>query len=178
MQHVIVPSPSLFSGVCSNSYPLSHWCLFNHSILSHPLLLLSSVFPSIRVFANESAPQIKWPNYWSFSFGISPLNGYSGLISFKIDWFGLLPIQRTLESLLQYNSKAPNFWCSLFFLVKLSHSYMTTGKTTPLDLWQQKMVSLLFNILSRFVIAFLASSSCLLISWLHLPPQWFWSPRI
>ena len=143
LQHAMLPSPSLFSAVCSNSYPLSQWCLFNHPILSHPLLLLPSIFPRIRVFANESAPQIKCPNYWSFSFSISPLNGYSWLVSFRIDWLGLLPIQRTLESLLQYHSKPPNFWYSAFFLVKLSHSYMTTGKTTPLDLWQQKMVSLL-----------------------------------
>ena len=128
----------------------------NHLILSCPLLLLPSIFPSIWVFSNESALPIRWPKYWSFS--ISPSNEYSRLISFKIHWFGLLAIQGTLKSLLQYhNSKASILWHSVFFMVYLSHLYMTTGKTTALttQTFVGKVMSLLFNLLSRFVIAFL-----------------------
>ena len=108
----------------------------NHLILCHPLLLLTSIFPSIRAFSNESVLYIRWPKYWSFSFSISPSNEYSGLISFKIDWFGLLAVQGTLKSLLQHHSsKASILWCSTFFIAQLSHPYMTTGKTIALTRW-------------------------------------------
>ena len=126
--------PSLSLGVCSNSCPLSQWCyLSNHLNLCCPLALLSSIFPSIRVFSNESALHIKWPKYWSFSFTINPSNEYSGLISFRIDWFDLLAVQGTLKSLLQHHSlKASILQHSAFFMVQLSHPYMTTGKTIAL----------------------------------------------
>ena len=143
--------------------------LSNHHIFCHPLLFLPSVFPSIRVFSNESVPHIMWPNYWSFSFNISPSNEYSGLISCRIDWFDLLAVQETLKSLLQHhNLKASIFQCSGFFTVQLSHPYMSTGKTTALtrQTCVSKVMSLFFKMLSRFVIAFLPSSKCLLISWL------------
>ena len=143
--------------------------LANHFILCHPLLLLPSIFPSIRVFSNESVLCIKWPKYWSFSFSISPSNEYSGLISFRIDWFDLLAVQGTLKSLLQHHSsKASVLWCSAFFMIQFSHPSMTTGKTIPLTRWTffSKVMSLLFNMLPRLVIAFLPRSKCLLISWL------------
>ena len=133
----------------------------NHLILCCPLLLLPSILPSIRVFSNESALCIMWPKYWSFNISISPSNEYSGLISFRIDWFHLLTVQGTLKSLLQHhNLKASILQCSVFFKVQLSCLYMTTGKTITLTIWTfvSKMVSLLFNILSRFVIAFLPRS--------------------
>ena len=139
--------------------------LSNHLMLCHPLLLLPSIFPSIRVFSNESALHIRWPKNWSFSFSISPPNEYSGLISFGIDWFDLLGI---LKSLLQHHSsKASILQLLAFFMIKLSHSYMTTGKTIALTRWTfvGKVMSLLFNMLSRFVIAFLPRSKCHLISW-------------
>ena len=120
----------------------------NHIILCHPLLLLPSIFPSIRVFSNESALRIKWPKYWSFSFSISPSNEYSGLISFRIDWFDLLAVQGTLKSLLQHHSsKASVLQCSAFFIVQLSHPYMTTGKTIALtrQIFVSKVISLIFN---------------------------------
>ena len=125
----------------------------NHLILCRPLLL-PSIFPSIRVFSSESALRIKWPKYWSFSFGISPSSEYSGLISFRIDWFDLLAVQGTLKSLLQHrNSKASVLRCSAFFIVQLSHLYMTTGKTIALARWTfvGKVMSLFFNMLYRFV---------------------------
>ena len=137
---------------------------FNHFILCCPLLLLHSVFPSIRVFSNESVLRPRWPKYWSFS--ISPSNEYSGLISFRIDWFDLLAVQGTLKSLLQHHSsKASVLWCSAFFIVQLSHPYMTTGKTTTLTrrTFVGKVMSLFFNMLSRFVIAFLSMSKHLLV---------------
>ena len=124
----------------------------NHHILCRPLLLLPSVFPSIRVFANESVLPIRWPKYWSFSFNISPSNEYSGLISFTVDWLDLLAVQETLKSLLQHHSpKASILWHSAFFIVQLSHPYMTTGKTIALTRWTfvGKVMSLLFNMLSR-----------------------------
>ena len=130
----------------------------NHLILCHPLLLLPSIFPSIRVFSNESAFCIRWPKYWSFSFSISPSNDYSGLISFRMDWMVLLAVQGTLKSLLQHHSsKASILWRSIFFMVLLSHPYMTTGKTIPLtrQTFAGKVMSLLSNMLSRFLIAFL-----------------------
>ena len=140
----------------------------NHLILCRPLLLLPSNFPSIRVFSNESALHIRWPKYWRFSFSISPSKEYSGLISFRMDWLDLLAVQGTLKSLLQHHSsKASILRCSAFFLVQLSHPYMTTGKTMTRQTFVGKVMSLLFNMLSRFVIAFLPRSKCLLISWLQ-----------
>ena len=144
----------------------------NHLILCHPLLLLPSVFPSIRVFSNKSGLQIRWPKYWSFSFSVSPSNEHSGLISFRMDWLDLLAVQGTLKSLLHHHSsKASILRCSAFFRVQLSHSYMTTGKTIALTRWTfaGKVKSLLFNILSRLLIAFLPRSKRLLISWLQSP---------
>ena len=132
----------------------------NHLFLCHSLLLLPSVFSNIRVFSNELALHIRWPNYWSFSFSISPSNEYSGLISFRNDWFDLLAVQGTLKSLLQHHSsKASILWCSAFFMVQFSHLYMTTGKTIPLTRWTfvGKVMSLLFNMLPRLVITFIPS---------------------
>ena len=152
----------------------------NHLILSRPLLLLPSIFPSIRVFSNESVLLIRWPKYWSFSFTISPSNEYSGLISFRIDWLDLLAIQGTLKSLLQHPSlKASVLWCSAFFMVQLSHPYMTTGKTIALTrrIFVGKVMSLLFNILSRLVITFLPRSKRLLISWLQSPSAVILEPQ-
>ena len=150
-----------------------------HLILCHLLLLLPSIFPSILVFPRESALPIMWPKYWSFSFSISPYSEYSGLITFRIDWLNHLAVQETLVSLLQHHSsKVSILWHSVFFMVQLSHHYMATGKTTALTIWTfvGKVMSLLFNMLSRFVIAFLSRSKCLLISRLHSP--FFWSPRL
>ena len=130
----------------------------NHLILCCPLLLLPSIFPSIRVFSNESALHIRWPKYWRFSFNISPSNEHPGLISFRIDWLGLLAAQGTLKSLLQHHSsKASIIGCSDFFIVQLSHPYMTTGKTIALTRWTfvGKVMSLLFNMLYRLVLTFL-----------------------
>ena len=144
----------------------------NHLILCRPLLLLTSIFPSIRVFSSESALCIRWPKYWSFSFSISPSNEHPGLISFRMDWLDLLAVQGTLKSLLQHHSsKASILRHSAFFIVQLSHPYMTTGKTVPLTRWNfvGKVMSLLFNMLSRLVINFLPRSKCLLISWLQSP---------
>ena len=142
----------------------------NHLILCRTLLL-PSIFPSIMVFYNESAFCIRWPKYWSFSFSISPSNEYSGLISFRIDWFDLA-VQGTFKSLPQhYSSKASVLQCSALFMVQLSHPYMTSGKTKTLTIqtYVSKVMSLLFNMLSRLVIASLLRSNCLLISWLHSP---------
>ena len=128
----------------------------SHLILCHPLLLLPSIFPSIRVFSNKSVLPIRWPKYWCFNFSISPSSEYSGLISFRIDWFDLLTFQGTLKSVLQHHSlKAPILWCSAFFMVQLSHLYMTTGKTIALTRRTSvgNVMPLLFNTLSRFVIA-------------------------
>ena len=129
----------------------------NHLILCHPLLLLPSIFPSIRVFSNESVLHIRWPKYWSFSFRISPSKEYSGLISFRMDWLDVLAVQGTLNSLQQHSSKASILLRSAFFIVLLSHPYMTTRKTMPLTRWTfvGKVMFLLFNMLSRMVITFL-----------------------
>ena len=153
LQHTTFPCPSLSTGVCSNSCPLV--MPSNHLILCHPLLLLPSILPRIRVFSSESALLIRW------SFSISPCNEYSGLISFRIDWFDLLAVREILKSLLQHcSSKISVLRCSAFFMVQLSHPYMTTGKAIALTRWTfvGKVMSLLFNILSRFVIAFLPRS--------------------
>ena len=144
----------------------------NHLNLCYPLLLLPSIFPSIRVFSNESALCIRWPKYWSFSFNISPSNEHPGLISFRMDWLDLHAVQGTLKSFLQHHSsKASIILCSAFFIVQLSHPYMTTGKTIALTrrTFVGKVMSLLLNILSRLVITFLSRSKCLLISWLQSP---------
>ena len=138
----------------------------------HPLIRLPSIFPSIRVFSNESVLRIRWPKYWSFSFSISPSNEYSGLMSFRIDWLDLLAVQGTLKSLLQHHSsKASILRHSTFFIVQLSHPYMTTGKTIPLtrQSFVGKVMSLLFNMLSRLVITCLPKSKHLSISWLQSP---------
>ena len=147
----------------------------NHLILCCPILLLSSIFPSIRVFSNESVPRIRWPKYWCFSFSISPSNEYSELIFFRIDWLDLLAVQRTLKSLLQYHSsKASILQRSAFFTDQLSHPYMTTGKTIALTrrTLVSKVMSLLLNIPSRLVTTFLPRSKRLLISWLQSPSIW------
>ena len=144
----------------------------HHLILCHPLLLLPSIFPSIRVFCNESALHIRWPKDWVLSFSISLFNEYSGLISFRIDWFDFLAVQGTLKTLLQHHSsKASILRHSDFFIVQLPHPYLTTRKTIALTRWTfvGKVMSLLFNMLSRFIIAFLPRSKHLLISWLQLP---------
>ena len=146
LQHARLPCPSPTPRACSNSCPLSWWMPSNHLILCHPLLL-PSIFPSIRVFSKESVLCIRWPKYWSFSFNISPSNEYAGLISFRIDWFDLLAVQGTLNSLLQHHSsKASILRHSAIFMVQLT-SYMTTGKTIPLTSWTlvSKVMSLLFN---------------------------------
>ena len=152
----------------------------SHPILCRPLLLLPSIFPSIRVFSNESALRIRWPKYWSFSFSISPSNEYSGWISFRIDWFDFLAIQETLKSLLQHHSlNASVLQHSAFFMVQLLHLYMTIGKTIALTVqtFVGKVMSLLFNMLSRFVIAFLPRSKHLLISWIRkIPCRGAWQP--
>ena len=152
----------------------------NHLILCHPLLLLPSIFPSIRVFSNESALRIRWSKYWNFSFNISPSNEHSGLISFRMDWLDLRAVQGTLKNLLQnHSSKALILWCSAFFIVQLSHPYMTTGRTIALTKWTfvGKVMSLLFNMLSRLVITFLPRSKHLLVSWLQSPSAVILEPK-
>ena len=152
----------------------------NHLILCRPLLLLPSIFPSIRVFSNELALCIRWPKYYSFSFNISPSNEHPGLISLRMDWLNLLAVQGTLKSLLQHHSsKASILRHSAFFIVQLSHAYVTTGKTIALTRWTfvGKVMSLLFNMLSRLVIAFPSRSKHLLISSCSQHLRWFWSTR-
>ena len=142
----------------------------NYLILCHPLLLLPSIFPSIRVFSTESALRIRWPKYWSFSYSISPSNECSGLISFRMDWLGLLAVQGTLKSLLQHHSsKTSILWRPAFFIVQLSHPYMTTRKTIVLTRWTfaGKVMFLLFNMLSRLVITYLPRRKHFLMSWLQ-----------
>ena len=144
----------------------------NHLILCHPQLLPPSIFPSITVFSNKSVLHIRWPKYWSFIFNISPSHEYSGLISFRMDWLDLLAVQGALESLLQHHSsKAPILFPSAFFMVQLSHPYMTTGKTIAVTrlTFVDKVMSLLFNIQTRLVITFLPRSKLLLIPWLQSP---------
>ena len=151
-----------------------------HLILCCPLLLLPSIFPSIRVFSNELVLRIRWPKYWSFSFNISPSNEHPGLISFRMDWLDLLAVQGTLQSLLQHHSsKASILRLSAVFLVQLSHPYMTTGKTIALarQTFVDKVMSLLFNMLSRLVIAFLPRGKHLLISWLQSPSAVILEPK-
>ena len=151
----------------------------NHLILCQPLLLLPPIPPSIRVFSNQSALRIRWPKYWSFSFNISPSNGHSGLISFRMDLLDLFAVQGTFKSLLQHHSsKASILRHSAFFIVQLSHPYMTTGKTIALtrQTFVGKVITLLLNMLSSLVITFLPRSKCLLISWLQSPSAVIWEP--
>ena len=152
----------------------------NHLILCRSPLLPPSIFPTIRVFSNESVLHNRWPTFWSFSYSISPSNEYSGLISFRTDWFDLLEVQGTLKSLLQHHSsKASVLWVSAVFIVQNSHLYMTTGKTIALTRWTfvSKVMSLLFNMLSRLVRGFLPGSKHLLISWLQSPSAVILEPR-
>ena len=151
----------------------------NHLILCHPLLLLPSIFPSIRVFSNESVLHIRWPKYWSLCFSISPSNEYSGLISFRMDWLDLLAVQGTLKSLLQHHSsKASILWHSTFFMVQFSHPYMIIGKTVALtrQTFVSKVMSLFFNMLSSLVIAVPLKASVLWFHGCSHHLQWFWSP--
>ena len=162
LEHTRLPCPSPTPGEYSKSCPLSRWCHPTHPILCRPLLLPHSIFPSIRVFSNESVLHIRWPKYWSFSFSIIPFNEYSGLISFRMDFLDLLAVHGTLKSLLQHHSsKASILWRSAFFKVQLLHPYVTIGKTIALTRWTfvGKVVFLLFNMLSRLVIAFLPRNS-------------------
>ena len=146
----------------------------NHLIICRPLLLLHSIFPSIRVFSNESVLRIRWTKYWSFSFSISPSNEHPGLISFRMNWLDLLAVQEILKSFLQHrSSKASVLQCSAFFIVQLSHPFMASGKSIALT----RQTFVLFNMLSRLVITCLPRSKRLLISWLQSPLQWFWSPK-
>ena len=151
----------------------------SHLMLCCPLLLLPPIPPSIRVFSNKSVLHIRWPKYWSFSFSISPSNEYSGLISFRMDWLDLLAVQGTLKSLEHHSPKASILRHSVFFMIQLSHPYMSTGKTIALTrrTFDGKMMSLLFNMLPRFVTAFLPRSKCHLILWLQSPSAVIWSPR-
>ena len=154
--------------------------LYNHLILCHPLLLLPSIFPSIKVFSNESVLCIRWPNYWSFGFNISPSNQYSGLISFRMDWLDLLAVQGTLKSPLQHHSsKSSVLSWSAFFIFQLSHPFMTTGKTIALTRWTFvcRVMSLFFNILSRLAMIFTPRSKQLLISWLQSPSAVILEPK-
>ena len=167
-----LPCPSPTPGTCSDSCPLSQWChlTISSSVIPFSLCLQST---SLRVFSMESVLCLRWPKYWSFSFSISPSNEYSGLISFRMDWFNFLAVQGTLKSHLQHHStKLSILLCSAFFIVQLSHPYMTTGKATALTRWtfvSKPIMSLLFNMLSRLVITFLPRCKCLLISWLQSP---------
>ena len=152
----------------------------NRLIICHPFLLPPSIFPSIRIFSKESTLFIRWQKYWSFSFNINPSNEQSGLISFRMDWLDLLAVQMTLKSLFQHhNSKASILWHSAFFIAQMSHPYMTTGKTIALTrrTYVGKVMSLLFNMLSRLVITFLPRSKLLLISWLQSPSTVILEPR-
>ena len=179
LQHTRLPCPSPTPGV-DKLMSIESVMPSNHLILCCPFLLLPSIFPSIRVFSNESGLRITWPNYWSFSFSISPSNEYSGFISFRIDWLDSLSVQETPKSLLQHHSsKASILRYSAFFIVQLAHLYITTGKTIALTRWTfvGKVMSLLFNMLSRLVITFLPRSKHLLISWLQLTSAVILSPR-
>ena len=186
----VFATPGTAAGQASLSFIIS-WSLlklksiesvmpFNHLILCRPLLLPPSIFPSIRVSSNESVLRIRWPKYWSFSFNISPSNEYQGLISFRMNWLDLLAVQGTLKSLLQHHSsKASILPHSVFFMVQLSHPLVTPGKTIAFTRWTfvSKVMSLLFNMLSRFVISFLPRSMRLLISWLQSPSAVILEPK-
>ena len=179
-QHARLPCPSSTPRAHPNPCPLSQWC---HPTISSSVVPFSSCpqsFPASRFFSNESVLRIRWPKYWSFSFSINPSNEYSGLISFGMGWLDLLSVQGTLKSLLQHHSsKALTLWCLDFFIVQLSHPCMTTGKPVALTRWTfvDKVISLLFNMLSRLVIILLPGSKCLLISWLQSPSAVILEPR-
>ena len=178
LQHYGPPCPSPTPRVYPNPCPLSR-LPSNHVILCCPHLVLPSIFPNIRVFSNESALHITWPKYWRFSFNKSPSNEHPELISFRMDWLDLLAVQGTLKSLLQqHSSKASILWCSAFYIVQLSHPYMTTGKNIALTRWAfvDKVMSLHFNMLSRLVMTFLPRSKHLLVSWLQSPSAVIWEP--
>ena len=180
LQHSRLPCPSPIPGVHPNPCPLSQWCRPTISSSVRPLLLLPSIFASIRVFSDESALHIRWPKYWRLSFNISPSNEYSGLISFRMDWLDLLAVQGTLKSLLQHHSSKESILLrSAFFIVQLSHPYMTTGKTIALTrrTLVDKVMSLLSNMLSRLVITFLPRSKRLLIPWLQSASAVILKPR-
>ena len=180
LQHARPPCPSPTPGVHSDSHPSSRWChpAISIVILYRLLLLLPSIFPSIRVFSNDSVLHIRWPKYWSFSFSISPSKEHPGLISFRMDWFDLLAVQGTLKSLLQHHSSNTSILRrSAFFIVQLSHPYMTTGKTIALTRRTFIGKVMLFNMLSRLVITFLPRSKHLLISWLQSPSAVILEPR-
>ena len=177
LQHARLPCPPLSPGVCSNSCPLSWWCYLTILFSATPFFLLPSIFSSFGAFSNESGLYIRWPKYWSFSFNISPSNEYSGLTSFRIDWFDFLAVQEILKSLLQHhNSKASVLQYWVFFMIQLFCPYIPTGKTMAWT-FVGKVMSLLFNTLSRFVIDFLLSSFCLLISWLQSPSAVILGPK-
>ena len=178
-QHTRPPCPST-PGVHPNPFPRSWWC---HPTISSSVIPFSSCpksLPALGSFQMSQLSACRWPNYWSFSFNISPSNEHPGLISFGMDWLDLLAVQGTLKSLLQHHSsKAWMPWCSAFFIVQHSQPYITTGKIIALTTWTfvGKVMSLVFNILSRLVIPFLSRRKRLLISWLQSHPQWFWSPE-
>ena len=177
LQHARLPCPSPFSGACSNSCPLGWWCHPTISSSVVPFFSCLQSFPASGLF-NESVLHIRWPKYWSFSFSIGPSNEYSGLISFRVDWFDLLAVQGTLKSLLQHHSsKASILRCSAFFMVQLSHQFITTGNIILLTIrtFVGKVTSLLFSML--LVIAFLPGSKCLLISWLQSPSAVILKPQ-
>ena len=179
LQHTRPPCPSPAPRVHPNPCPLVGDAIQPSHLLFSPSPPALN-FPNIRVFSNESALHIRWPKYWSFSFNISPTNEHPGLISFRMDWLDLLAVQGTLRSLLQHHSsKASVLWCSAFFIVQLSHPYITTGKTIALTrrTFVCKVMSLLFNMLSSLVITFLPKSKHLLISWLQSPSAEIWSLR-
>ena len=177
-QHARPPCPSPTRRICS-FMSIELVMPSNHLILCHPFLLLSSVFPSIRVFSNESALPIRWPEYWSFNFSIGHSNDYSGLISFWMDWFDIFAVQGISSLLQHHSSKKSILWCSAFFMVQLSHPYMTRGKSIALTRWifVSKVTSVLFNMLSRLVIAFLPKRKSLLISWLQSPSSVIMEPK-
>ena len=180
LQHARPHCPSPTPGVYSNSFLLSRWC---HPTISSSVIPFSSRLQSFSVlgfFSNESVLRIRWLEFWSLNFNISPSNEQPGLISFRMDWLDLLAVQEALKSLLQHHSsKAPFLWCSAFFTVQLSHQYMTTGKTIALtrQTFVVRVMSLLFNMLSRLVITFLPRSKCLLISWLQSPSAVILEPK-
>ena len=179
LQHARLPCASPTPGAYSN-ISIALVMPSNHLILCRPLLLPLSIFSSIRVFSNKTVLRIRWPKYWSFSYSISPSNEYSGLISFRVDWLDLLAVQGTLKSLLQhYSSKASILCLSAFFIVQLPHPYMTTRKTIALTrrTFVSKVMSLLFNMLSRLVITLLPRSKRLLISWLQSPSAVILEPQ-
>ena len=180
LQHTRPPCPSPTPKASSNSKSIELVIPSNYPILCYPLLCLPSIFPSIRVFSNESVLHIRWPKYWSFSFSISPSKEHLGLISFRMDGLDLLAVQGTVKSLLQHqSSKASILWHSAFFIVQLSHPYMTTGKTIVLTRWTfvGKVMSLLFNMLFQLVITFPPRSKQLLISWLQSPSAVILEPK-